>query len=76
VVQAQIGGSEVNDEMRVVFIKAQITCAEAELFGMQAANAEARLNGDKMPYGISDFTAVPIKFGITHNQVIGYLTGR
>ena len=52
----------MNDEMRVVYIKAQITCAEAELFGMQAANAEARLNGDKMPYGISDF--------------IGYLTGR
>lgn len=61
---------------QAMYIFAQAVSALIEMEGMRAANLEANLQGKSLVYGLQDFQAVPPRFGITHNQVIGFFTGR
>ena len=64
------------DEARIAFINSQITCAQIKAMGMQAENLSRVHSGDEMKYFEKDFEAISDEFCISHNAVIGYLTGR
>lgn len=59
---------------KVAFIMSQVVCAQAEIEGMKAENAYRISNGDSPSYGKEAFSLVPARYGIEHNQVIGYLS--
>lgn len=55
-------------EQRVAFIQSQIICAMAEMEAMKIENL-----GEVKRWSADDFRAVPDRFGLGHNAVIGYL---
>lgn len=60
-------------EFAAVYIMAQITCAQAEMQGMVAAN-QARAHREESPaYEEQDFTNLITKYNLDHNAVIGFL---
>lgn len=63
-------------EQRMAYINAQVACAMIELAAMQALNAERLANGHTIAYDEAAFLALQDKYCISHNAVIGYLTGR
>lgn len=66
----------MDETARVAYINAQTVCALCELAGMQAANQEADLRRIPRPWKSTDLMAIPDRFGLGHNAVVGYLTGR
>jgi hypothetical protein len=66
----------MDEQARVVFVQSQIVCAMAEIAGMQAENTSLMANGEGIRYGFQDFQNVPSKYGLWHNDVVSYLTGR
>jgi hypothetical protein len=63
-------------EMQVAYINAQIIGAQCELAAFNSANQEALARGEDPPYKENDFKGIPDRFGLGHNTVIGYFTGR
>lgn len=66
----------MTEEMQVAYVRAMIVNAEARIAGMIARNEHCKAIGLSQVYSQDDFDAVPTEFSITHNQVIGYFTGR
>ena len=52
----------------VAYVHAMVACAQAEIAGMQAYNAQFP---NDQPYSHAEFVAVIEKYGIHHNAVIG-----
>ncbi len=63
----------MTEEQQVAYIISQSVCAMIEAIGMQAANNQTP---EDQPYTKEDFDALSEQYGIHHNAVIGYLTGR
>lgn len=59
-------------EQKAAFIQSQVACAQAEIAAMQAENAMRAVLGQSMAYEESDFTAVPLRYGIHHNAVVEF----
>lgn len=66
----------MNEAQKVAYIMSQIVCAQAEIAGMQAENTHTIIENQSIKYGLGDFQAVITRFGIGHNDVISYFTGR
>jgi hypothetical protein len=62
-------------EQKAAFLITQAVCAQAEIAGMQAENADRAVRGLSPAYDETAFYAVPEKYGLYHNQVISYLQG-
>ena len=60
-------------EQRAAYINAQVACAMIEAMGMQAQNERRKWLGELPEYVLNDFEALISKYGIDHNNVIGYL---
>ncbi len=60
-------------EQRSAYINSQVACAMVEAMGMQAQNDYRKHIGEAPEYTYVDFEALPTKYGIFHNAVIGYL---
>lgn len=58
-------------EQQVAFIQSQIVCAQSEIAAMQAENL---LEPGK--WKGQDFRDVPLRFGLDHNAVVSFFTGR
>lgn len=58
---------------RVAYINAQVACMLAELEAMKAENNKRDNNNLSAAYSEEDFRMLPDRYGIGHNQVIGYL---
>jgi len=56
-------------EQQAAFVYSQTACMLAELAAMQCANQG--LGPYDMPYGTEDFRALPDKYGLGHNAVVG-----
>ncbi len=52
----------------VAYVNAMVACVQAEIAGMQAANAQFP---NDQPYMHDAFVAVIEKYGVHHNAVIG-----
>lgn len=63
-------------EQTVAYIIAMSACANARVAGMVAENQIRSAQGEPMLYGEGDFEAITLQYGIHHNAVIGYFTGR
>lgn len=69
-------------EQQAAYIIAQAMCAAGDIAGMQAANAAcAAASADSsgtlvQPFKEKDFTDVALRYGIHHNAVISFFTGR
>lgn len=63
-------------EQQAAYIFAQSACMLAEMEGMKAANAERTRHDCPPLYSMEDFDALPNKYGVHHNTVIGWFTGR
>lgn len=61
----------MNPEQQVAFIQSQIVCALAEMEAMRIENF-----GEVKKWSADDFRNIPYRFGIGHNDVIGFFTGR
>ena len=62
-------------EERIAYINSQTAAMLAELEGMKIANAE-RANQNYAPaYDEKAFMDLPVRFGLSHNQVVSYLMG-
>ena len=61
-------------EERVAYIQAQCIGALARIQGMIAENQYRMARGETVAYTFEHFDAVPEEFGLTHNQVVGYLS--
>lgn len=57
-------------EQKIAYINSQTVCAQAELSGMEAENAQREHRGESMAYDEDAFMDIPVKYGITHNQVL------
>lgn len=66
----------MNEQERAAFIQSQSVCALIEALGMVALNMQRQATGNSMAYSDTDFDNLIIKYGIGHNVVIGFLTGR
>jgi hypothetical protein len=66
----------MDEAARIAFINSQIASAQIRAMGMQAENLSRVHSGDEMKYFEKDFEALSNEFCISHNAVIGYLTGR
>ena len=64
----------MNQEQRITFINSQIACANAEVEGMKAENQYRVDCGHSIAYGEEAFYKVAETYGLTHNQVIEYLS--
>lgn len=66
----------MNEELlrRTTYINAMTITAMAEIQGMMAENEERKRQGLALAYGEKEFNDVPIKWGLTHNAVLEYLT--
>jgi hypothetical protein len=58
----------MTDEQKAAFVNAQTACALAEIAAMQAANSQFPQD---QPYDEKAFLAVPDKYVIGHNAVVG-----
>ncbi len=63
-------------EQQAAYIVAQAACMHAEIEGMRSENLAAAVNSEPPPYRKADFDALPVRYGLHHNAVIGYFTGR
>lgn len=59
-------------EQGIAFIQAQTVCAMAEIEAMKAENERCKCELTHPSYSESDFTAVPRKYGLEHNDIIMY----
>jgi hypothetical protein len=66
----------MNDEQRIAHINSRITCAQIRALGMQAENTQLAYFERPPQYAEKDFEGLIQEYGIDHNSVIGYLTGR
>lgn len=57
---------------RAAFIISQVACLQAELAAMQVANHAAASVGT-LKYSEQDFLDLPVKYGMHHNAVVGFL---
>ena len=62
-------------EQQAAYINAQVACMNAELAAMQAANAAAVVRSDGVPDVEDDFLALPDRYGLSTNAVIGWFNG-
>ncbi len=60
-------------EEKVAYINSQIACMLAEMEGMKAANAHCAVFNETPVHSEQDFLDLPVRYGVTHNQVLGYL---
>jgi len=61
----------MTDEQKAAYVNAQTACALAEIEGMKAENWMRERRGQTIAYGEEEFLAVPIKYGLHHNDTIG-----
>jgi hypothetical protein len=66
----------MDDAQKAAFVMSQVVCAQAEIAGMQAENTTRMTAGEPLRWGLQDFQNVPSKYGLWHNDVISYFTGR
>jgi hypothetical protein len=69
-------GAHMTQEEKLVYLRSQIVCMEAEIKGMEVENLERERNGYAPAYDGKAFYELSSKYGLNHNQVIGYLTDR
>ena len=62
----------MTEEQKASYINAMVVCATAEIAGMQAANHSAAMAGGVPVYDAAAFEAIPNKYGIHHNAVVGF----
>jgi len=60
-------------EAKIAFVNSQTAAMLAELEGMKAMNIERMRNDYALAYGEQAFVDLPVRFGLSHNQVIDYL---
>lgn len=58
-------------EQAAAFVNSQVTCAQAEMAAMHAANRAREEQGHSHAYDEEAFLAIPDRFGITYNHVVG-----
>ncbi len=63
-------------EQQAAYIIAQAACMHAEMEGMKAENARRSAGQAPLRYSEVDFEALPARYGIDHNAVVGFFTGR
>jgi len=63
-------------EQQAAYIIAQSACMLAELEAMKASNAMPFAGTQTILYSPADFEALPGRYGLHHNAVIGMFTGR
>ncbi len=63
----------MSDEQNIVYVNAQIVCANAEIEAMKIANIDRANNRQCPQYGYNAFMKVPVKYGLTHNLVLPIL---
>jgi len=63
-------------EQQAAYIIAQSACMHAEIEGMRSANLAAAVNADLPPFKKEDFDALPARYGLDHNSVVSFFTGR
>ena len=61
---------------RIAYINSQVICAQIRAMSMQAANTQLAYFERPPQYAEKDFEGLIQEYGIDHNSVIGYLTGR
>jgi len=61
----------MTDEQKAAYIMSQTVCALAKIESMKAANWMREMKGQTIAYGEDDFLAVPDKYSLHHNAVIG-----
>jgi hypothetical protein len=60
-------------EEKVAYVLSQVACMNAELEGMKVSNSERAREGKAFAYDEKAFNDLPIRYGLTHNQVLAYL---
>jgi hypothetical protein len=63
----------MNENERAAYIQSQVACALIEMEAMKAANWMREMQGHTIAYGEEAFNNLVVKYGIGHNDVIGYL---
>lgn len=63
-------------EQQAAYIIAQSACMLAEMEAMKAANAMPFAGTETKRYEPADFEALPNRYGLHHNAVVGWFTGR
>ena len=59
-------------EQKAAFVTAQAACMLAELKGLQADNLIAIALHEIPPHGREAFEALPARYGLGHNDVLGF----
>lgn len=65
----------MNKEEKAAFINSQSVCAMIEAMGMQAENKQREVLGNSMAYSDEDFFNLINRYGISHNDVVGFMRG-
>ena len=60
----------MTQQQAAAYIFAQAMCAQAEIAGMQAVNAQYVARGEEPPRSEAEFTAMIDRYGISHNAVL------
>jgi hypothetical protein len=63
-------------EQQAAYIISQSACMLAEMEAMKATNAMPFAGTQTILYSPADFEALPTKYGVHHNAVVGWFTGR
>jgi hypothetical protein len=66
----------VDEFARATYLICMAACVQVEAMAMQAENQANRDANEPPTYKPADFKALIERYGIHHNAVIGYLTGR
>jgi hypothetical protein len=63
-------------EQQAAYIFSQTACMQVELAAMQAANMAAESDPGclALPHAPDDFRALPLRYGVHHNAIVGWFT--
>jgi hypothetical protein len=68
----------VTPEQQLIYLQAQITCAQIKMQGMLTANIQASISRNKhdhiqLPYQQKDFDDLIEEYGLGHNTIISFM---
>jgi len=66
----------MDENQQAAYIISQAACLMADILGMQAENMQRAHRGESMAFIYADFEEAMLKYGMAHNQVMGYFQGR
>ena len=60
----------MDKEQRTAYLLAQVACMNAELEAMKSRD---RADSNGLHHKAAEYEALPVKYGLTHNQVVAFL---